>query len=308
MSQFEGAAFPKPPCPLNVRTRAAHCDPRDAPDVTQCDPQNQGRPAHTFITSLRGCGGSPVCSPQLRLARHLITPSPVQLFPAAPRPSSNPPRGVPSPVLFRGQRQAEDDSILLTKGPHHEGHFILTLGGKSLPQEQFVMEPETLEMCPYNPHHRVPLSRVQYPLASCRKKNPKKARMMAGCKYNACHVVPITKLEEHEAACVNRSPVEGEDSSSPLEMSFPSRTEAPLQGPPGSPAPMSGVSMMLTAIPCLSLRLLFPRSSFVKATQSQRERNPSPLTTPQNLWLGDKPPAAESPQDYLSERRCPSPE
>lgn len=90
-----------------------------------------------------------------------------------------------------------------------------------------------MEMCPYNPHHRTPLSGVQSHLASCRKKNPKKARMMAGCKY-ACHVVPITKLEEHEAACVNRSPVEGEDSSSPLDMSFPS-AEQDGSTAPGSP-------------------------------------------------------------------------
>ncbi|XP_024415048.2 gametocyte-specific factor 1-like [Desmodus rotundus] len=84
------------------------------------------------------------------------------------------------------------------------------------------MEPEVLETCPYDPHHRVPLSRFQYHLASCRKKNPKKAKKMASCKYNACHVVPIKKLEEHEAACTHRSPGEEEDSWSPLQVSFPS--------------------------------------------------------------------------------------
>ncbi|XP_004417194.1 PREDICTED: gametocyte-specific factor 1-like isoform X2 [Odobenus rosmarus divergens] len=84
------------------------------------------------------------------------------------------------------------------------------------------MEPEALEICPYNPHHRVPLSRFQYHLASCRRKNPKKAKKMASCKYNACHVVPIKKLEEHEAACVNRSAVEEENSLQPLKVSLPS--------------------------------------------------------------------------------------
>uniref|UniRef100_H0WWV8 Gametocyte specific factor 1 like n=1 Tax=Otolemur garnettii TaxID=30611 RepID=H0WWV8_OTOGA len=84
------------------------------------------------------------------------------------------------------------------------------------------MEPEALEICPYNPHHRIPLSRFQYHLASCRRKNPKKAKKMASCKYNACHVVPIKELEEHEAACVNRSSVEEEDSFSSLKVGLPS--------------------------------------------------------------------------------------
>ncbi|XP_010827430.1 PREDICTED: gametocyte-specific factor 1-like [Bison bison bison] len=83
------------------------------------------------------------------------------------------------------------------------------------------MEPEALETCPYNPHHRIPLSRFQYHLASCRRKNPKKAKKMASCKYNACHVVPIKKLEEHEAACVNKSTVAEEDSLSPLKVNLP---------------------------------------------------------------------------------------
>ncbi|OBS74876.1 hypothetical protein A6R68_14592 [Neotoma lepida] len=57
---------------------------------------------------------------------------------------------------------------------------------------------------------------LQYHLASCRKKNPKKAKKMASCKYNACHVVPIRKLAEHEATCVNRSSMEEEETLSPL--------------------------------------------------------------------------------------------
>ncbi|XP_057174813.1 gametocyte-specific factor 1-like [Ursus arctos] len=70
------------------------------------------------------------------------------------------------------------------------------------------MEPEALEICPYDPNHRMPASRLQYHLASCRKKNPKIAKKMANCKYNACHVVPIKRLKEHEANCVNRTAVD----------------------------------------------------------------------------------------------------
>ncbi|XP_010629738.1 gametocyte-specific factor 1-like [Fukomys damarensis] len=96
------------------------------------------------------------------------------------------------------------------------------------------MDPEVLEICPYNPHHQIPLSRLQYHLASCKRKNPKKAKKMASCKYNACHVVPIKKLEEHEAACVNRSPVEEEDGTSPLEVTLP-HPEQNAEGPQVSP-------------------------------------------------------------------------
>ncbi|XP_032119438.1 gametocyte-specific factor 1-like [Sapajus apella] len=84
------------------------------------------------------------------------------------------------------------------------------------------MEPEAFEVCPYDPHHRIPLRRLQYHLASCRRKNPKKAKKMAICKYNACHVVSIKKLEEHEAVCVNRSSLEEEDTKNPLKVSLPS--------------------------------------------------------------------------------------
>lgn len=91
----------------------------------------------------------------------------------------------------------------------------------NLASSQVPMEPESIEICPYNPHHRIPLSRLQYHLASCRKKNPKKAKKMASCKYNACHVVPIRKLAEHEATCVNRSSLEEEDTLSPLHVSLP---------------------------------------------------------------------------------------
>ncbi|KAM6174705.1 gametocyte-specific factor 1-like [Erethizon dorsatum] len=87
------------------------------------------------------------------------------------------------------------------------------------------MDPEVFKICPYDPHHRIPRSRFQYHLASCRRKNPKKAKKMASCKYNACHVVPIKMLEEHEAACVNRSPVEEEGSISLMEVTPPSREQ-----------------------------------------------------------------------------------
>ncbi|XP_037703360.1 gametocyte-specific factor 1-like [Choloepus didactylus] len=72
------------------------------------------------------------------------------------------------------------------------------------------MESEALETCPYDPNHRMPASRLQYHLASCKKKNPKIAKKMANCKYNACHVVPIKRLKEHEATCVNRTATEDE--------------------------------------------------------------------------------------------------
>lgn len=89
----------------------------------------------------------------------------------------------------------------------------------TLLEEQFRMEPEALKICPYNPHHRIPLSRFQYHLVLCKRKNPKRAKPIASCKYNAHLVVPIKKLEEHEAACANRGAV---DSSSPGTVSLPS--------------------------------------------------------------------------------------
>uniref|UniRef100_A0A8C5KX55 Gametocyte specific factor 2 n=1 Tax=Jaculus jaculus TaxID=51337 RepID=A0A8C5KX55_JACJA len=77
------------------------------------------------------------------------------------------------------------------------------------------MEHEALEICPYDPNHRIPASRIQYHLASCKKKNPKIAKKMANCKYNACHVVPIKSLKEHEASCINRTAIDDE----PLNLS-----------------------------------------------------------------------------------------
>uniref|UniRef100_A0A8C9QFU4 CHHC U11-48K-type domain-containing protein n=1 Tax=Spermophilus dauricus TaxID=99837 RepID=A0A8C9QFU4_SPEDA len=70
------------------------------------------------------------------------------------------------------------------------------------------MEPEDLKTCPYVPNHRMPASRLQYHLASCKKKNPNIAKKMANCKYNACHVVPIERLKEHEANCTERTAVD----------------------------------------------------------------------------------------------------
>ncbi|KAM9230236.1 gametocyte-specific factor 1-like [Dugong dugon] len=70
------------------------------------------------------------------------------------------------------------------------------------------MEPEALEICPYDPNHRMPASRLHYHLASCRKKNPKIDKKMANCKYNARHVVPLKRLKEHEVTCVNRTTVD----------------------------------------------------------------------------------------------------
>nr|XP_026254401.1 gametocyte-specific factor 1-like [Urocitellus parryii] len=83
------------------------------------------------------------------------------------------------------------------------------------------MEPEDLKTCPYVPNHRMPASRLQYHLASCKKKNPKIAKKMANCKYNACHVVPIERLKEHEANCTERTAVDDEPFNLP-KVTFPS--------------------------------------------------------------------------------------
>uniref|UniRef100_A0ABI8A0Y6 CHHC U11-48K-type domain-containing protein n=1 Tax=Felis catus TaxID=9685 RepID=A0ABI8A0Y6_FELCA len=81
------------------------------------------------------------------------------------------------------------------------------------------MEPEVLEVCPYDPNHRMPASRLRYHLASCGKKNLKIAKKMANCKYNACHVVPVKRLKEHEANCVNRTAVDDEPFNLPKVIS-----------------------------------------------------------------------------------------
>ncbi|XP_052603310.1 gametocyte-specific factor 1-like [Peromyscus californicus insignis] len=72
------------------------------------------------------------------------------------------------------------------------------------------MAAETRTLKPYDPIHRIPASRLQYHLASCKKKNPKIAKKMANCKYSVCHVVPIKRLKEHEANCVKRTAVDDE--------------------------------------------------------------------------------------------------
>ncbi|CAD7669356.1 unnamed protein product [Nyctereutes procyonoides] len=147
------------------------------------------------------------------------------------------------------------------------------------------MEPEALEICPYNPHHRVPLSRFQYHLASCRRKNPKKAKKMASCKYNACHVVPIKNLEEHEAACVNRSTMEEEDSLHPMKASLPN-SEQNGNASPGPPwLPSSDVWNLdgTNCHPMFILKTFVPQKLVCESDtrQSEREAHPPSLTTPQ---------------------------
>ncbi|TKC52647.1 hypothetical protein EI555_004503, partial [Monodon monoceros] len=56
------------------------------------------------------------------------------------------------------------------------------------------MELEVLEICPYDPNHRIKIQR--------------KLKKMANCKYNACHVVLIKRLKEHEANSVNRTAID----------------------------------------------------------------------------------------------------
>ncbi|XP_078006352.1 gametocyte-specific factor 1-like [Phascolarctos cinereus] len=66
------------------------------------------------------------------------------------------------------------------------------------------MDPDDKVQCPYDPSHFVSESRMQYHLAQCKKKNPKKAKEMASCKYNARHVVPRETLQKHEAICQDK--------------------------------------------------------------------------------------------------------
>ncbi|XP_008837430.1 gametocyte-specific factor 1-like [Nannospalax galili] len=72
------------------------------------------------------------------------------------------------------------------------------------------MELKVIDRCPYEPNHKIPASRLQYHLASCKTKNLKIAKKMASCKYNACHVVPIKRVKEHEANCASRSAMDDE--------------------------------------------------------------------------------------------------
>ncbi|XP_045384850.1 gametocyte-specific factor 1-like [Lemur catta] len=143
------------------------------------------------------------------------------------------------------------------------------------------MEPEALEICPYNPHHRVPLSRLQYHLASCRRKNPKKAKKMASCKYNACHVVPIKELEEHEAACVNRSSMEEEDNLSPLKVGFPSsEQDDPVQTSPCLPDPDIWNVDGTNCHPIFVLKTFVPQKLVCESDTRESEREE---TSPQKI-------------------------
>jgi hypothetical protein len=145
------------------------------------------------------------------------------------------------------------------------------------------MEPEALEICPYNPQHHIPLSRLQYHLASCRRKNPKKAKKMASFKYNACHVVPIKKLEEHEAACINRSSVEEDGSLSPLEVSIPSseQNDNPLQDSPWLPSPDIWNVDGPNCHPIFVLKSFVPQKLVCESDTRVRERGDQPPEDPQ---------------------------
>lgn len=140
-----------------------------------------------------------------------------------------------------------------------------------LASSQLAMVPEFIEICPYNPHHWIPLSRFQYHLAS-RRKNPKKAKKMASYKYNVCHVVPIRKLAEHEVNHVNRSSMEEEDTLGPLQVSLPQLQNEDTLQVHWISNPIFGMLMMPTVTQCSSLRVLFPKTLFVKVTpKSHRE-------------------------------------
>lgn len=152
------------------------------------------------------------------------------------------------------------------------------------------MEPEALKTCPYNPHHRIPLSRFQYHLAACRRKNPKKARKMASCKYNACHVVPIKSLEEHEAGCVNRSSLE-EDAGGPPRLGQPC-AEQDRAGPWSShwhPNPDPWNVDNSDCRPMFVLKTFVPQKLVCESDGRASERGgyPAPLPAPQNLRAGE---------------------
>lgn len=154
------------------------------------------------------------------------------------------------------------------------------------------MESEALEICPYNHHHA---SRSDFSTTWHRagKRTPRKPEM-ASCKH-ACHAVLMTKPKP-EAARVNRSRTKEGDSLSPLKISFPSAEQNGSAPPvsPSSPTLKSGTLTTLTAIPCLSLGFLFPKSLFVKMTQSERGPPSSPLPPPRRYCNQEsKPPAAE---------------
>ncbi|XP_074076827.1 gametocyte-specific factor 1-like [Macrotis lagotis] len=70
------------------------------------------------------------------------------------------------------------------------------------------MDPDNKVQCPYDPNHFISESRMQYHLAQCRLKNPKKAKQMASCKYNARHVVPHKDLQKHEDTCPDKTDFE----------------------------------------------------------------------------------------------------
>ncbi|KAM9589881.1 gametocyte-specific factor 1-like [Trichechus inunguis] len=153
------------------------------------------------------------------------------------------------------------------------------------------MEPEALEICPYNPHHRIPLSRFQYHLASCRRKNPKKAKKMASCKYNACHVVPIKKLQEHEATCVNRSSVEEDDTLNPLKVSLPSSEQNGNTPQASSWLPNPDIWNVdgANCHPMFVLKTFVPQKLVCESDtrESEREETPSLTTTQKTLRPGE---------------------
>lgn len=136
----------------------------------------------------------------------------------------------------------------------------LTLWAAGHPaSSQLPMEPESIEICLYNPHHRIPLIRFQYHLASCRK-NPKKVKKTASCKYNACHMVLIRKLPEHEAICVDRSSMEEERALQGLYKSAShSRRTRTHYRPVGFPTLIFGMLTVPTDNQCSSLSVLFPK-------------------------------------------------
>ncbi|KAL6051180.1 hypothetical protein STEG23_006257 [Scotinomys teguina] len=158
---------------------------------------------------------------------------------------------------------------------------IYPLAAGHLASSQVPMEPESIEICPYNPHHRIPLSRLQYHLASCRKKNPKKAKTMASCKYNACHVVPIRKLTEHEATCVNRSSIEEEGTLSTMHMSLPQPQNEDMLQVPWLSNPDTWNIDSANCHPMFVLKSFIPQKLVCESDTQESRRDDQPQEDPQ---------------------------
>lgn len=170
---------------------------------------------------------------------------------SAPCPSSDPSLVVPRVSSLscsdlqlqssKGQRWQEDCSILLTKGLFHEGHFIVTPGGR-LPcfrtsshgarsLRNFAHTTLTTES------HSADFSTTWHHAGERTPRKPKDGQL----QIQRCHVVPIKQLEEH-GSCLcqqKRSGGRGQPMS-PLKVNLPNagqKGNRDTSGVPLSPQP-----------------------------------------------------------------------